>query len=53
MGKGFRGGGVLAVLVFESVAAGEADIEITDVSGKGVSGQALQFDTSSARVVVR
>jgi hypothetical protein len=53
VGKGFRGGGILAVLVFEALAPGEASIDVTDASGKSAAGQPVEFETSSARVVVK
>ncbi|MCJ7643645.1 MAG: cohesin domain-containing protein, partial [Candidatus Aminicenantes bacterium] len=53
VGKGIKGGGILAVLVFESAAPGEASIAITSVSANGPMGQPLQFETNGSRVVVR
>jgi general secretion pathway protein D len=53
VGKGIKGGGILAVLVFESAAPGEAAIVITSVSANGPMGQPLQFETNESRVVVR
>jgi len=53
VGKGIKGGGILAVLVFESVALGEAAIVITSVSANGPTGQPLQFEMNESRVVVR
>jgi general secretion pathway protein D len=53
VGKGFRGGGILAVLVFESIASGEATVDVASVSSKGATGQPVPFDMSSSRIVVR
>jgi len=53
VGKGITGGGILAVLVFESAAPGEAAIVITSVSANGPTGQPLQFETNESLVVVR
>ncbi|TRZ93050.1 hypothetical protein D4R89_00295 [bacterium] len=53
VGKGIKGGGILAVLVFESVAPGEAVIAIASVSANGPTGQPLQFETNESQVVVR
>ena len=53
VGKGFRGGGILAVLVFESIAAGEAAVDVSSVSGKGATGQPVAFETTSSQIVVR
>lgn len=53
IGKGIKGGGILAVLVFESVASGEAVIAITSVSANGPTGQPLQFEMNESQVVVR
>ena len=53
IGKGFTGGGILAILVFESGAPGEAAITITGVSANGPAGQPLQFETNESLVLVR
>ncbi len=53
VGKGFRGGGILAVLVFEALAPGEASIDVTDASGKSAAGLPVVFETSPSRVVVK
>lgn len=53
MGKGAKGGGTLAVLLFETKSAGEAVIGITGTSGISASGGAIAFTTNGARIVVR
>lgn len=49
---GFKGGGNLAVLVFEAVAAGETPITVSGVSANGPAGQAINITSRDARVVV-
>jgi general secretion pathway protein D len=51
--KGIKGGGILAVLVFESVAPGEGAITVTGVTANGPTGQPLQFESNESRVTVR
>lgn len=53
MGKGAKGGGTLATLLFEAKSAGEAVIGISGTSGLSVSGGAIAFATNGARIVVR
>jgi hypothetical protein len=53
MGKGVRGGGTLAVLVFEAKAAGEAVVAVTNCNASGPMGQALNFQTGEARIRIR
>jgi len=52
MGRGFRGGGNLAVLIFEAVGAGETPITVSGVSANGPTGQSVSFTSRDARVVV-
>ncbi len=52
LGHGFRGGGNLAVLVFEAVAAGETPVTVSGVSANGPTGQVVTFTSRDARVVV-
>lgn len=53
LGRGIAGGGVLATLVFDAVAPGEAVVSITGISGAGPTGQPLTFDRGESRVYVR
>ncbi len=53
LGRGIKGGGILAILVFESLAPGEASILVTGITANGPTGLPLQFDTSESQVVVR
>ena len=53
MGRGFRGGGNLAVLIFEAAGAGETPVAVSGVSANGPTGQAVNFTSRDARVVVR
>ncbi len=52
-GKGIKGGGILAVLVFESLAPGEGVINVSGITANAPSGQPLPFDSSESRLVVR
>lgn len=51
--RGFRGGGNLAVLVFEAAGKGETRISFAGVSANSSSGQAINFSTRESGVVVR
>lgn len=53
LGAGFKGQGVLAVLVFQALAPGETSVEIASSSAMGISGQAVALDRGGAQVVVR
>ncbi len=53
LGRGIAGGGVLATLVFDAVAPGEATVSITGISGAGPTGQPLTFDRGESRVYIR
>ena len=53
VGKGIRGTGRMATLVFESKGIGEGLISVADVSANGPGGESLSFQTRDARVVVR
>lgn len=53
LGRGIRGGGALATLVFTSTSPGEAMIAITNCTANGSSGQPLLFDRGEARVSIR
>jgi hypothetical protein len=53
IGRGFKGGGNLAVLIFEAVAAGETPVTISSVAANGITGQSVSFTSRDARVVVR
>jgi general secretion pathway protein D len=53
LGKGIKGSGILATLIFESQQRGECFISITNVSANASSGEALSFESGQSRVVVR
>jgi general secretion pathway protein D len=53
MGRGFRGGGNLAVLVFEAAGQGSTPVTVSGVSANGPTGQSVNFTTRDARVMVR
>ena len=51
--QGIRGGGNLAILVFEAVAQGESRIMVTSVSANSPGGQPITFTSRESQVVVR
>ncbi len=53
VGKGIRGTGSIATLVFQAVSKGESTIQVLSVSANKPTGQALMFETGQSRVVVR
>jgi general secretion pathway protein D len=53
LNRGVKGGGNLAVLVFEAVAQGETRIAVTSVSANAPTGQVVNFSSRESRVVVR
>lgn len=53
IGKGIKGTGRLATLVFESKGMGESMISVADVSANSSGGETLSFQTRDARVMVR
>lgn len=53
IGKGLRGGGTIATLVFEAKSAGESMISVTSISAMGANGLAVNLQPSQSRVVVR
>ncbi len=52
-GKGIKGGGILAVLVFESIAPGEGAITVAGVTANGPTGEPLAFESNESQVTVR
>jgi len=53
IGKGFKGGGALATLVFQTKASGECTVSVSSVSAIGSNGQPLMLQSSSSRVIIR
>jgi len=53
LNQGIRGGGNMAILVFDAVAPGESRIMVTSVSANSPSGQPINFTSRECRVVVR
>jgi general secretion pathway protein D len=53
VGKGIRGTGRVATLIFESKNKGESVISVVDVSANSPGGEALSFQSRDARVTVR
>jgi general secretion pathway protein D len=51
--RGFKGGGSLALLVFEAAAQGETRIAVLGISASAPTGQAVSFTGRESRVVVR
>jgi general secretion pathway protein D len=51
--RGVRGGGNMAILVFDSVAQGETSIMVTAVSANTPTGQTINFTARESRIVVR
>jgi general secretion pathway protein D len=51
--RGVKGGGNMAVLLFDALAPGETRIMVTSVSANTPSGQTINFTTRESRVVVR
>jgi len=52
-GRGIKGGGILAVLIFEALEPGEGVISVTGVTANGPSGQSIQFETNESQLTVR
>jgi len=48
-----KGGGNLAILVFDAVAPGETRIMVTAVSANNPRGQSINFTARDSSVVVR
>jgi general secretion pathway protein D len=53
LSRGIRGGGNMAILVFDAVAQGESQIMVTSVSANSPSGQPINFTSRESRVLVR
>jgi general secretion pathway protein D len=53
IGKGIKGTGSIATLVFQAVSKGESTIRVTSVTANKPTGQTLMFETGQSRVVVR
>jgi general secretion pathway protein D len=53
VGKGIRGGGTIATLVFEAKAAGEGMVTVTNVSAMGANGMPVTLQLGQSRIVVR
>jgi general secretion pathway protein D len=53
LGRGFKGQGILAVLVFTSANPGETAVSIASYSGVGANGQTVILGTGESRILVR
>jgi general secretion pathway protein D len=51
--QGLRGGGNLAILVFDAQGQGESRIMVTSVSANSPSGQPINFTSRESQVIVR
>jgi general secretion pathway protein D len=51
--KGFKGGGNLAVLVFEAAGPGETRVSVMGISANSPTGQAVNFTARESRILVR
>jgi general secretion pathway protein D len=53
LGHGFKGQGILAVLVFTAASPGETTVSINSYSAVGVNGQSVPLETGEAKILVR
>lgn len=51
--RGFRGGGNLAVLVFEATSPGETPVSVAGVTANAPTGAPIPFTSRESRVIVR
>ncbi len=52
-GKGIKGGGILAVLVFESLAPGEGTVTVAGVTANSPKGEPIAFESNESQLTVR
>ncbi|MBL7082702.1 MAG: hypothetical protein ISS41_03600 [Candidatus Aminicenantes bacterium] len=52
-GKGIKGTGSFATLVFESIGSGESPVSVTEISANNPSGQTVTFTSSESRIIVK
>jgi len=53
LGRGMKGGGTLATLVFEGKSAGQGFISVSNTSAMSVSGLAVSFPPAQSKIVIR
>jgi general secretion pathway protein D len=53
LGRGFKGQGTLAVLVFTAVGPGEASVSIAGLSALGVDSKPVVLSTGEAKILIR
>ncbi len=53
LGRGFKGQGILAVLVFTAANPGETAVSIGSYTALGVNGQPVVLETGEAKILVR
>lgn len=51
--SGFRGSGILVILVFRPKAAGDCSLSVSGYTCGGVTGESLEFETSSSQITIR
>jgi general secretion pathway protein D len=53
LGRGFKGSGTLAVLVFTAATPGETAVSIAGYSAVGTTGQSVALSTGDAKILIR
>lgn len=53
LGRGYKGSGILAVLVFTAVAPGETTVSIAGYTAVGTTGQSVVLSTGDAKILIR
>jgi len=53
LGQGFKGQGIVAALVFTSVAPGETAVTIGSYSAYGTTGQSVALSTGDSKILIR
>jgi len=51
--SGFKGSGILAILFFRPIAAGECSISVSGYSCHSTTGENLEFETNSSHITIR
>ncbi|RKY82489.1 hypothetical protein DRQ11_14325, partial [candidate division KSB1 bacterium] len=51
--RGKKGGGTVAILVFQAEESGEASISLSGVMAMGPSGSPLTFETRECQIIIR
>jgi general secretion pathway protein D len=53
LGRGFKGQGILAVLVFTAVSPGETAVSIGSYTAVGTGGQSIALSTGDSKILIR